>query len=167
MVVVMSQQMHVLGAGPRQEAGSAEDRQIQQWTVQQYASMALQRPLSEESLVALERRARAGSSGPPLEPALWEDFKDWFSKFVRALKQVLINGCCCCCFSCCFCCCFYCCCCCRCCCCRFCRCCCCCCCFYCCCCSLANHSFGSCRATNAAVGAFVGLPSLPCSCDDC
>ena len=144
MVVVMSQQMHVLGAGPRQEAGSAEDRQIQQWIVQQYASMALQRPLSEESLAALERRARAGSSGPPLEPALWEDFKDWFSKCVWALKQVLINGCCCCCFSCCFCC-----------------------CFYCCCCSLANHSFGSCRATNAAVGAFVGLPSLPCSCDDC
>ncbi|DBA86232.1 hypothetical protein WJX77_001095 [Trebouxia sp. C0004] len=76
------------GAGPRQEAGSAEDRQIQHWILQQYASMALQRPLSQESLVALERRARAGSSGPPLEPALWEDFKDWFSKCVRALKQV-------------------------------------------------------------------------------
>jgi len=102
-VTVMLQQMHILGAGSRQEAGSAEDRQIQHWILQQYASMALQRPLSQESLVALERRARAGSNGPPLEPALWEDFKDWFSKCVRALKQVLGNCCCCCCVYCCCC----------------------------------------------------------------
>lgn len=58
------------------------------WILQQYGSMALQRPLSPQDLVALEIRARAGSNGPALEPALWEDFKDWFSKCVRVLKQV-------------------------------------------------------------------------------
>lgn len=67
---------------------TAEGRHIQGWIQQQYASMALQRPLTQADLLALEARARAGSKGPDLEPALWEDFKDWFMKTTRALKQV-------------------------------------------------------------------------------
>ena len=64
------------------------DSQVAAWILQQYGSMALQRPLSPQDLVALEMRARAGSNSPAVESALWEDFKDWFSKCIRALKQV-------------------------------------------------------------------------------
>ena len=56
--------------------------------MQQYASMGLQRPLTQPDLVALEQRARAGSHVPALDPSLWEQFQDWFCKTVRALKQV-------------------------------------------------------------------------------
>ena len=75
----------------QQELGVSEDRQIESWILQQYANTSLHRPLTRPDLIALETRARAGRKGPDLEPALWEDFKDWFIKTIRALKQVLEN----------------------------------------------------------------------------
>ena len=65
-----------------------EDRHVEQWIVQQYASMAFERPITQLDLAALQRRARAGCNSPALEPALWADFMDWFAKSIRGLKQV-------------------------------------------------------------------------------
>ena len=73
----------------QQEPGALRDKHIESWILQQYSSMSLQRPLTRPDLIALETRARAGSNATDLPPALTDDFKDWFTKTVRALKQVL------------------------------------------------------------------------------
>ena len=67
---------------------SQAGQQIAGWILQQYASLGFRRALTQTDVAALESRVRAGAASPALDPRSWEDFQSWFSKTIKALKQV-------------------------------------------------------------------------------
>lgn len=71
-----------------------DERQISSWIVRTYSSLGFRRGLTEADVSALQGQlaggqghSREGSPGP-ISPDKWEDFKQWFLKCTRALKQV-------------------------------------------------------------------------------
>lgn len=75
------------GGEEAQGHGLSADQQVASWVVQQYGSMGFRRTLTQADVAALEKRARAAWPSSALEPTSWQDFQDWFSKSVKALKQ--------------------------------------------------------------------------------